>query len=133
VTQGGGDEINFSTQICVKKLKCLNNLAAKFSLIKHKLIIVFTDFPDPVLFLPLNKYYWTRDISKNRLSTTATGVTLAAGKDGEAGGSYYFSGSSLAYVEIPNNDKTDTRYGHKFQKNNVIDFQSELTIKNMGH
>lgn len=61
------------------------------------------------MFLPLNKDYGTREMSKNNLSTTAVGVTLAQGPDGQPDGSYYFPGSPSAYIEIPPDAKTDIR------------------------
>ncbi|XP_028515885.1 uncharacterized protein LOC110242446 [Exaiptasia diaphana] len=72
------------------------------------------DFPEPVVFLPLNKEYGTRDISKNYLTTTANGIALAPGPDGQADGSYEFPGNANGYIEIPKSRKTDTRHKISF-------------------
>jgi len=73
------------------------------------MFILFSGFPEPVMFLPLNKEYGTRDISKNKLTTTAVGVTLDSGPDGQPDGSYYFAGSASSCIDVAKHDKTDTR------------------------
>ncbi|KXJ22924.1 Pancreatic secretory granule membrane major glycoprotein GP2 [Exaiptasia diaphana] len=73
-----------------------------------------SDLPEPVLFLPLNKQYGTRDISKSNLPTTAVGLTLSPGPDGKPNGSYYFPGSDNSYIDVPKDSKTDTRYTMSF-------------------
>ncbi|KXJ26125.1 hypothetical protein AC249_AIPGENE15795 [Exaiptasia diaphana] len=67
------------------------------------------EFPEPVVFLPLNKEYGARDISKSHLPTTFKGITLAPGPDGQSDGSYAFPGNVDGYIEIPKSPKTDTR------------------------
>ena len=70
------------------------------------------EFPDPVVFLLLNKDYTTKDLSKNNFTTTAVGVTLSSdtAPDGQTDGSYYFPGSASGYIEIPQDPKLDIRY-----------------------
>ena len=110
----GEDQILTTKTYCDRNGKNLFNiwwlLAPVIRSIVNKVhSICFEEFPEPVLFLPLNEQYGTRDISKSNLPTTAVGVTLSPGPDGKPNGSYYFPGSSSSYIEVPKDSKTDTR------------------------
>ena len=69
----------------------------------------------PVAFFPLNGQYETTDIShRSNPPAQASGVELAPGPDGNAGGSYQFSGNSSSSIYFPNNRGLDTRYSMTF-------------------
>ncbi|KAL9964346.1 hypothetical protein ACROYT_G027975 [Oculina patagonica] len=59
--------------------------------------------PDPIALYPLNSKYETREINNRQPQGTPVGVSLAAGPNGEAGGSYQFAGQNNSYIEFPNN------------------------------
>ena len=66
-------------------------------------------------FFPLNGQYETTDIShSHNLPGQASGVELAPGPDGSAGGSYQFTGSLSSFIYFPNNGGLDTRYSMTF-------------------
>jgi len=68
-----------------------------------------------VAFFPLNGQYETTDISHSyNLPGQASGVELAPGPDGSAGGSYQFSGNLSSFIYFPNNGGLDTRYSMTF-------------------
>ncbi|KXJ22967.1 hypothetical protein AC249_AIPGENE24239 [Exaiptasia diaphana] len=104
--------------------------------------IYFPEFPEPVLFLPLNKQYGTRDISKSNLTTTAVGLTLSPGPDGKPDGSYYFPGSSSGYIQVPKDPKIDTRksmslftwiYNQGTEEGPLINYESDTNNWNGVH
>ena len=64
--------------------------------------------PDPGALYPLNSKYETREINNGQPQGTPVGVSLAAGPDGKAGGSYQFAGHANSYIEFPNNGGLDT-------------------------
>ena len=71
---------------------------------------VAINFPDPIAFYPLNSKYATRE-KENRLPQgTPVGVSLAAGPDGKANGSYQFAGKANSYIEFPNNGGLDAKH-----------------------
>ena len=66
-------------------------------------------------FFPLNGQYDTTDISHSyNLPGQASGVELAPGPDGSAGGSYQFSGNLNSFIHFQNNGGLDTRYSMTF-------------------
>ena len=66
-------------------------------------------------FFPLNGQYETTDIShSSNPPGQASGVELAPGPDGSAGGSYQFSGNLASLIEFSNNGGLDTRYSMTF-------------------
>ena len=65
--------------------------------------------PDPVAVYPLNSKYATREIENRQPQGTPVGVTLTAGPDGMAGGSYQFAGQANSYIEFPNNGGIDAQ------------------------
>ena len=56
----------------------------------------------------MNSQYGTREIANRQARGTPAGVTLAAGPNGKAGGSYQFTGQANSYIEFPNNGGLDT-------------------------
>ena len=58
--------------------------------------------PDHVALFPLNAVYGTKEISNRVAQGVPSGVSLAPGPDGQAGGSFEFAGSSNSYIEFPN-------------------------------
>ena len=58
--------------------------------------------PDHVALFPLNAAYGTKEVSNRVAQGVPSGVSLAPGPDGQAGGSYEFAGSSNSYIEFPN-------------------------------
>ena len=71
--------------------------------------------PEPIALYPLNEQYGTRDISQQKNPPgKATGVALGPGYYGQPAGSYYFSGSSSSFIELPNNEALDARYSMTF-------------------
>ncbi|KAL9971321.1 hypothetical protein ACROYT_G023832 [Oculina patagonica] len=65
--------------------------------------------PDPIAFYPLNSKYDTREIENRQPQGTPVGVSLAAGPNGKAGGSYQFTGQANSYIEFPNNGGLDVQ------------------------
>ena len=61
---------------------------------------------------PLNARYGTKEINNRVAKGVPSGVSLASGPDGSAGGSYEFYGTSNSYIEIPNSagEPLDVRY-----------------------
>ena len=66
--------------------------------------------PDPIALYPLNSKYETREINNRLPQGTPVGVSLAAGPDGKAGGSYQFAGQANSYIEFPNNGGLDAKH-----------------------
>ena len=62
----------------------------------------FYQAPNPVALFPLNSTFGTKEIKNRVAQGVPTGVTLAPGPNGEADGSYEFSGTNNSYIEIPN-------------------------------
>ena len=65
--------------------------------------------PDPIAIYPLNNKYTTREIKNRQPQATPVGVSLAAGPDGKAGGSYQFTGLKNSYIEFLNNGGLDAQ------------------------
>ncbi|XP_078350169.1 uncharacterized protein LOC144634989 isoform X2 [Oculina patagonica] len=65
--------------------------------------------PDPIALYPLNSKYDTQEINNRQPKGTPVGVSLAAGPDGKAGGSYQFAGHANSYIEFPNDGGLDTQ------------------------
>ena len=85
------------------------------SLLKVNFRLSFSVPLSPVAFFPLNGQYETTDIShSSNPPGKASGVELAPGPDGSAGGSYQFSGNLTSLIEFPNNGGLDTRYSMTF-------------------
>ena len=63
-------------------------------------------------FFPLNATYGTKEINIQTAPGDPSGVSLAAGPNGKANGSYEFSGISDSYIEFPNSPggALDVRY-----------------------
>ena len=72
--------------------------------------LVAVRVPDPVAFYPLNSKYTTREIIHRQPQATPVGVSMAAGLDGKAGGSYKFTGQNNSYIEFLNNGGLDTQH-----------------------
>ena len=72
----------------------------------------FYQAPNPVALFPLNSTFGTKEIKNRVAQGVPTGVTLAPGPNGEADGSYKFSGTSNSYIEFPNSagGPLDVRY-----------------------
>ena len=70
--------------------------------------LIAVSIPDPVALYPLNGQYGTRAIANRQPRGNPVGVTLAAGPNGKAGGSYQFTGQANSYIEFPNNGGLDT-------------------------
>ena len=64
--------------------------------------------PDPIASYPLNNHYKIRELENRQPQGNPVGVTLAAGPNGKAGGSYQFTGQANSYIEFPNNGGLDT-------------------------
>ena len=58
--------------------------------------------PDPAAFFPLNAEFGTKEVNNRTAPGVPSGVSLAPGPDGNADGSYVFSGASNSYIEFPN-------------------------------
>ena len=58
----------------------------------------------------MNSEFGTREIKNRQPQGTPVGVSLAAGPDGKAGGSYQFAGNANSYIEFPNNGGLDTQH-----------------------
>ena len=56
----------------------------------------------------MNGQYGTRAIANRQPQGTPVGVTLAEGPNGNAAGSYQFTGQANSYIEFPNNGGLDT-------------------------
>ena len=72
--------------------------------------LVATRVPDPIAFYPLNSKYTTREIKNRQTQGTPVGVSIAAGPDGKAGGSYQFTGQNNNYIEFLNNGGLDVQH-----------------------
>ena len=72
--------------------------------------LVAVNVPDPIAFYPLNSKYATKEINNRQPQGTPVGVSLAAGPDGKAGGSYQFTGQANSYIEFPNNGGLDAQH-----------------------
>ena len=71
--------------------------------------------PELKALYPLNKQYGTTDISKQQNPPGKDRfVELAPGNYGQPAGSYFFSGTSSSFIELPNNGGLDARYSMTF-------------------
>ena len=89
--------LNYSLEFCLYFSLCPFNIAA-------------VSVPDPVALYPLNSKYETREINNGQPQGIPIDVSLAAGPDGKAGGSYQFAGRADSYIEFPNNGGLDTQH-----------------------
>ena len=82
----------------------------RFSLSSRKPFLY--QVPDPVAFFPLNAEFGTKEINNCVALGVPSGVNLAPGIHGQAGGSYEFAGTSNSYIEFPNSagGALDVRY-----------------------
>ena len=73
---------------------------------------MFYQVPEPVALFPLNSTFETREIKNRVADGVPSGVTLAPGPNGVAGGSYEFSGYHNSFIEFPNSEggPLDVRY-----------------------
>ena len=85
----------------------INNLIS-FRIFFFNLVAV--SVPDPIAFYPLNSKYTTREIKNRQPQGTPVGVSIAAGPDCKAGGSYQFTGQKNSYIEFPNNGGLDVQH-----------------------
>lgn len=79
-----------------------------FSFVLFNLVAV--SVPAPKALYPLNKWFGTREINDEQPQGTPVGVTLAAGPNGNEGGSYQFDGHANSYIEFPNNGGLDVQH-----------------------
>ena len=86
----------------------LHNYLTIFSLFLLSDVVAMRRIPDPIALYPLNNQYKTRELENRQPQGTPVGVTLAAGPNGKAGGSYQFTGQANSYIEFPNNGGLDT-------------------------
>ena len=68
------------------------------------------NIPHPIALYPLNSKYGTRELNNRQTQGTLVGVSLAAGPDGNPGGSYQFAGQAGSYIEFPNDGGLNVRH-----------------------
>ena len=71
--------------------------------------LIADKIPDPIALYPLNSQYGSREVANREPQGNPVGVTLAAGPNGKAGGSYQFTGQANSYIEFPNNGGLDAK------------------------
>ena len=82
-----------------------------FYLCKSCLFQLLIETISPVAVYPLDVEHGTNSLLPSFAPAgTLTGVQFDDGPDGKPGGSCSFSGSQSSYIEIPKDDRLDTRY-----------------------